>query len=275
MQKYISENGHQLQLLMFIFLFILGWNIENITGVLLNYKKWKHAFSNAPFTLTNIPGQLLLGFALVKTIEWTTKQSFGLVYLLPAHMPPVLKFIVSFMLLDLGEYGYHVVMHKIKKLWMIHAIHHSDEVVDISTTLREHPAENIIRLSFTLVWVLLSGTTFWMFMLRQMIQSVAALFAHMNCRIPDRIDRVIGLVFITPNLHQVHHHYKRPFTDCNYGDVMSIWDRIFGTFRQIEPDQLVFGVDTYMEQTTATNFMGLIKAPFQKRKYTDDENTDR
>jgi len=274
-KHFIAANGHQVQLWVFILLFVFIWNIENLTGVLFNYKKWKHAFSNAPFIVTSIPGQLLLGLAFIKTIEWTTQHQFGILYLLPKNANPVWVFIASFILLDLGEYGYHVVMHKVKRLWMFHAVHHSDNVVDVSTTLREHPGENIVRLSFTLLWVFVTGTAFWMLMLRQIIQAITTLFAHMNYRFSDNTDKLISLLFITPNLHQVHHHYKQPYTDCNYGDVLSIWDRMFGTLKRLPAEQLVFGVDTYMAKNETRNFYSLVKLPFSKyRKIkSDEENT--
>lgn len=222
---------------------------------------------------TNIPGQLLLGLAFIKTIGFTTQHQFGLLHLFPKTVSPILLFFVSFVLLDFGEYVYHIIMHKVKRLWMFHTVHHSDPVVDVSTTLREHPGENIVRLSFTLLWVFLSGTAFWMLMLRQIIQAVTTLFAHVNYRLPDKADRIIGLVFITPNLHQVHHHYKQPFTDCNYGDVLSIWDRLFRTFRRLPAEQLLFGVDTYMDKEETTQFLSLVKIPFGKyRKSLTDES---
>ncbi len=120
-------------------------------------------------------------------------------------------------------------MHKIKTLWRFHLVHHSDNTVDISTTLREHPVENIVRLSFTLLWVMLSGAFFWAILLRQIIQVFTTMFAHINYRLPEKLDNIIGFVFITPNLHQVHHHYQMPYTDSNYGDVLSIWDRLYDT----------------------------------------------
>ena len=263
-KHFIAANGHQIQLWVFIVLFLFIWNIENLAGVLFNYKKWKHAFSNAPFIVTSIPGQLLLGLAFIKIIEWTTQHQFGILYLLPKNANSVWVFIASFILLDLGEYGYHVIMHKVKRLWMFHAVHHSDNVVDVSTTLREHPGENIVRLSFTLLWVFVTGTAFWMLMLRQIVQAITTLFAHMNYRFSDNTDKLISLLFITPNLHQVHHHYKQPYTDCNYGDVLSIWDRMFGTLKRLPAEQLVFGVDTYMDKTETTNFYSLVKLPFGK-----------
>lgn len=263
-QNFIFTHGEQMQLMLFVGVFFITWNIENIAGVIFNYKKWKHAFINAPFIFTNIPGQFLLGVAFVKVIQWTSSFQFGFLYHLHLNKSSFLLFVVTFIFLDFGEYIYHVIMHKVKKLWMFHLVHHSDRVVDVSTTLREHPGENIIRLSFTLLWVFMSGAVFWALLLRQIIQAFTTLFAHMNLRIPEYIDRIIGLVFITPNLHQVHHHYKQPYTDCNYGDVLSVWDRMFGTFKKLPVEDLVFGLDTYMQNESNGSFKSLIKMPFEK-----------
>jgi len=273
-QHLISRHGSQIQILLFIGLFFLSWNIENIAGVFLNYKKWKHAFVNAPFIFTNIPGQLLLGLAFVKTIEWTTRHQFGFLYHLRLGKSSFLLFLVGFVFLDLGEYVYHVIMHKVKRLWMFHVVHHSDHVVDISTTLREHPGENLIRLSFTLIWVFISGVSVWALMLRQIIQTFSTLFAHMNCRLPKKIDTIIGLIFITPNLHQIHHHYKQPYTDCNYGDVLSIWDRMFGSFKRLPPEELIFGVDAYMKKEDIGKFTSLVGIPFGKYRSKEDIGSD-
>lgn len=264
LQQFITNYGSQLQLFLFAGLFLLSWNLENITGVLFNYKKWKHAFTNAPFIFTSMPGQLLMGFVFAKTIGWTGKQHFGFLYQLPTGKNALLLFIVSFIFLDFGEYLYHVIMHKVKRLWMFHIVHHSDEMVDVSTTLREHPGENFIRLSFTLLWVSISGTALWVLMLRQIIQVFATLFAHMNFRLPEKVDWLVSLIFITPNLHQVHHHYKQPYTDCNYGDVLSIWDRLFKTLKRLPGEDLIFGVDTHMQNEEKRSFINLVKIPFEK-----------
>src|SRR5665213_2849847 len=138
-------------------------------------------------------------------------------------------------------------------------------MVDISTTLREHPGENIIRLSFTLLWVFLSGAVFWALLLRQIIQVFTTMFAHINYRLPEEMDNFIGFVFITPNLHQVHHHYKKPYTDSNYGDVLSIWDRMFGTFKKLPAGDLVFGMDTHMKEEDNGNFQSIFKIPLVKK----------
>ena len=266
-QEYISSHGDLIQLALFVSLFFISWNIENIYGVLFKYKKWRHAFINAPFIFTNLPGQLLLGLAFVAVIKWTSMHHFGLLYYFHIDKDPILLFLETFILLDLGEYIYHVLMHKVKTLWSFHLVHHSDNMVDISTTLREHPGENVIRLSFTLIWVFLSGAVFWALILRQIIQVFTTMFAHINYRLPDRLDNIIGFIFITPNLHQVHHHYKKPYTDRNYGDVLSIWDRMFGTFKKLPAEDLVFGLDTHMKQEENGEFKTLFKIPFYKNNY--------
>lgn len=261
---FITDYSSPVQLVLFVVLLFICWNIENIAGITLYYNKWKHAFLNAGFIFTNLPVQLVLGICFVKTIHWTVLHHFGLLHHLPLTHHLLLLFITSFIFLDLGEYIYHVIMHRVKRFWMFHLVHHSDTAVDVSTTLREHPGENFIRLSFTLLWVFISGTLFWVLLLRQIIQVGTTLFAHMNYRLPKKLDTLIGFVFITPNLHHVHHHYKQPYTDCNYGDVLSIWDRLFGTFRTLPQEELIYGVDTYMNRDENTRFKSLIKIPFGK-----------
>ncbi len=263
-QDFILSHGELIQLVLFISLFFISWNIENLYGVFFRYKKWKHAFVNAPFIFTNFPGQLILGVAFVEVIKWTSTHHFGLLYYFHIDKSPILLFLSTFILLDFGEYIYHVIMHNLPSLWRFHVVHHSDNMVDVSTTLREHPGENIIRLSFTLAWIFASGAVFWAILIRQIIQVFTTMFAHINYRLPENLDNIIGFVFITPNLHQVHHHYKKPYTDSNYGDVLSIWDRLFGTFKKLPEEELVFGVDTHMKKEDNGNFKSLFKIPFKR-----------
>jgi sterol desaturase/sphingolipid hydroxylase (fatty acid hydroxylase superfamily) len=82
--------------------------------------------------------------------------------------------------------------------------------------------------------------------------------------LPERANKIVALVFITPNLHHVHHHYQLPYTDCNYGDVLSIWDRLFGTYGQLSKEETVFGIDTHMDEKLNASFIGAVKIPFQK-----------
>jgi sterol desaturase/sphingolipid hydroxylase (fatty acid hydroxylase superfamily) len=260
----LSNTSDEIQIFLFTGILFLCWNIETIAGLTLGYKRMNHAKLNAKFILTNIPIQVLLGFAFTKCIQFTGHHHIGLLYHLPYMSNRFLLFIASFLLLDLGEYIYHLLMHKFKRLWMFHVVHHTDQVVDVSTTFREHPGENIIRNLMTLGWIFLGGVAFWPLLLRQLIQIVSNIFSHINYRLPEKIDSIIGWVFITPNLHHVHHHYMQPYTDCNYGDVLSIWDRLFGTFKRLRSGNVLFGVDTYMNEKEHSRYFALLKLPFTK-----------
>lgn len=264
--NFLSNSSEEMQVIVFTGILFLCWNIENIAGLTMGYKKWDHASLNAKFVLTNIPIQFLLGFAFAKVIQYTGNAHFGLLYHLPFMNNKFILFMASFVLLDLGEFIYHLLMHKFKRLWMFHVVHHTDNIVDVSTTLREHPGENIIRNIMTLMWVLFGGVVFWALLVRQFIQILSNLFSHINYRLPEKLDKVIGLVFITPNLHHVHHHFQQPYTDCNYGDVLSIWDRLFGTFKRLPLKDVFFGVDTYMDVNENSRYLSLLKIPFGKYK---------
>lgn len=241
----------------------LFWWLENRQGWQMNYPRWPHALTNAAFMLTGGLVQLLLGYLLLNALNWTNLHHWGLARHLPYANQPFVHFLASFLILDLLEYVYHLFMHRYTYLWRFHAVHHADPSVDVSTVLREHPGETFIRLTFLLFWVFISGVTFWALMARQFIQIVSNVAAHAHYRLPDRLDRVLSWVFITPNAHHVHHHESQPYTDSNYGDVLSIWDRLFGTFRQMKAEAIVFGLDTMPEPVQGVTFRQLLSQPFQ------------
>ncbi|GAC1589734.1 MAG: hypothetical protein NVS3B19_09930 [Ginsengibacter sp.] len=264
-KHFVIHFSQPVQLGLLICVLIICWNIENVYGLTLNYKKWKHASINAPFGIFSIPVQVFLGFLFLKTIQWTSIHHFGITYLFYSlQTNQIALFIFTFLLLDLGEYIYHVIMHKVKSFWMFHLVHHSDTVVDTSTTFREHPGETFIRLSFTLLWIFLSGSLLWVLVIRQLIQVITTLFAHVNYMLPEKMNNLLSLIFITPNLHHIHHHFQQPYTDSNYGDVLSIWDRIFGTFQNETNDTIKYGVDNYLEEKDTGNFKNVFFIPFGK-----------
>ena len=262
--EYFSVEHDTHRLLLLVCSIFIFWNIENIIAITNDYKKWKHALTNSLFVFLAAPVQFLLGYALVKVIHWESINQIGLLYKLPLQNAPVFQLVFAFIFLDFFEYVYHVIMHKVKRLWMFHLVHHSDRVVDVSTTLREHPGETFIRLSFSTFWVFLLGAPFWVILFHQFIQIASNVFVHSNFRLSKRLDNVVGLIFITPNLHHVHHHFQQPYTDSNYGDVLSIWDRLFGTSKTLNIADTTFGIDNYMDEMENTNFKNLVKIPFGK-----------
>jgi sterol desaturase/sphingolipid hydroxylase (fatty acid hydroxylase superfamily) len=272
LRAYFSSEHDFHRVLLLVISISIFWIIERFAAINFDYRKWKHAFTNGLFVFTAAPVQFLLGLALVKTINWDGKHHFGFFQDVPGFSNPWILLLATIIFLDFFEYVYHILMHKIKSLWMFHLVHHSDPVVDASTTLREHPGETLVRLSASVFWVFLAGAPFWIILFRQFIQISANVFVHSNFRLNEKVDKYIGWIFITPNLHHVHHHFKRPYTDSNYGDILSIWDRLFGTFRRLEVGETIFGIDTCMNPEENSKIKNLMMIPFDGYRPPQEEN---
>lgn len=238
------------------------WLLEQRENWRLTYARRYHALTNAAFVTVSGLVQLVFGILLIKDLNWVADHHWGIAYTIPGMQSPVWHFIIVFLVLDFLEYVYHVFMHRYANLWKFHAIHHADPNVDVSTVLREHPGETAIRLTFLLLFVFISGATFWALMARQFLQIISNVTAHAHLRLPEKWDKALSYVFVTPNFHHVHHHVVQPYTDSNYGDVLTIWDRFFGTFRTLNVHELRFGLDTHPEPDSGATFGYLLQRPF-------------
>ncbi len=227
------------------------------------YKKWKHALSNLFFTLTTVLINFILAFLLLNTSDWVQENQFGVLHWIPT-IPLWAEVLLGVLLLDLiGAYAPHWVEHKIKPLWMIHLVHHSDHHVDTTTANRHHPLESIIRFVFTLFGVLLVGAPIGIVMLYQSISLVATQFTHANIKLPKKVDRLISYVLVSPDMHKTHHHYRLPYTDANYGNIFSLWDHLFGTYLPFDREKLVYGVDVFFDEEANSKIGTLLKQPLQ------------
>lgn len=241
------------------------WLLEGaVPLVRFNYKKWRHALPNFFFTLTTIIVNFALAFLLLKTSDWVQANDFGIINWLP-EMPLWLYVMLGVLLLDFfGAYLPHYVEHKVKPLWMIHLVHHSDQEVDTTTANRHHPLESLIRFFFTLAGVFIIGTPIGIVMLYQSLSLVATQFTHANIRLPRGVDKALSWVLVSPDMHKVHHHNVLPYTDSNYGNIFSIWDRLLGTYMELDRESIVYGVDTFPDRKENSSVVGLLKQPFHK-----------
>ncbi|MDN3549427.1 sterol desaturase family protein [Mucilaginibacter aquaedulcis] len=264
LRSFFSRHEDLTQVLLYAGIITSLWFAEIMVSAESIKYKWKHSTVNALFIFTALPIQLLLTTFVILISKWDIAHHWGIINFIPHHRNHWVYYISLFILLDLCEYIYHVTMHKVEALWKFHLVHHSDLKVDVSTTTREHPCETAIRTGFLMLWVFICGPAIGVLILRQTFQSFSNIIAHTEFRLPEKVNRIVGLVFITPNLHHVHHHYQLPYTDCNYGDVLSIWDRLFGTYGKLSKTETVFGIDTHMNEQLNGNFAGVVKLPFQK-----------
>lgn len=264
-------------------IFIVGglsffWLMEGFIPLYkFQYKKLHHAIPNLFFNLTLILVNLPLAFLLLKTADWVTVNNFGLVNWLP-EMPLVLYVFLGLIFLDLfGAYVPHVVEHKVKPLWMVHLVHHTDHQVDTTTANRHHPIESVIRFFFTLLGVFIVGAPIALVFLYQSLSVIATQFNHANIQLPKKIDQVLSYLIVSPNMHKVHHHYRLPYTDSNYGNIFSIWDRLFGTYMILNSENIVYGVDVFPDETKNGKIRELLIQPFQKYQkptFKSDSNKD-
>lgn len=241
------------------------WMLENVFPLFnFTYKKWRHAGINIFMTGTTIAINFCLAFILLQTAYWTIANNFGILQWLPT-LPVWLYALIGLLLLDLiGAYLVHLVEHKIKVLWRFHLIHHTDTWIDTTTANRHHPGESIIRFTFTALGVLIIGSPMWLVFLYQTLSVVATQFNHANISLPKKVDTFLSYFIVSPDMHKVHHHYILPYTDSNYGNIFSIWDRLFGTFMTLPKEELIYGIDSHQKPEEHNELKNLLQIPFQK-----------
>ncbi|BAO76649.1 sterol desaturase family protein [Winogradskyella sp. PG-2] len=241
------------------------WLLEGAIPLFkFDYKKWKHALPNLFFTLTTIIVNLGLAWMFLIAADWTQANDFGIINWL-LEMPLWLYVLIGVLLLDFfGAYLAHFVEHKVKLLWMVHLVHHTDHKVDTTTANRHHPIESVIRFSFTLLGILVVGTPIALVMLYQAMSLVFTQFTHANLKMSKGLDKALSYFIVSPDMHKTHHHYRLPYTDSNYGNIFSIWDRIFGTYMYLDREKLIYGVDVFPDEQKNSSIKELLKQPFQK-----------
>ncbi len=230
-----------------------------------DYRKWPHARVNFFFTATTIVVNFALAFLLLRASEWALAREFGLLFLLPG-LPLLAQTLIGLLLLDLiSAWLAHLVSHHVPPLWKLHLIHHSDRHVDTTSANRHHPGESVVRFAFTALAVVLAGAPLWMVFLYQAMSVVLSQFNHANITLPPALDRALAWVIVSPGMHKVHHHFELPYTDSNFGNIFSCWDRVFGTFRAKPEREIVYGIDTHMDPAEHASVGALLTMPFRPK----------
>ena len=240
------------------------WVIEGIVPFkFLDYKKWKHSIPNFLLTLTTIIVNFFFAFLLVFAADWTNENNFGILQIV--NSTTLVSIILGLLVLDLiGAYLPHLVQHKVKLLWYIHIVHHTDHKVDTTTANRHHPFESVVRFIFTFIGIFISGAPIGLVLMYQSLSVIASQFNHANIQISNKVDKILSYLIVSPNMHKVHHHFELPYTDSNYGNIFSIWDRLFGTYMELNKEEIIYGVDTDLDEVQNSKFTSLIERPFKK-----------
>lgn len=250
--------------------------LENVIPLFTDkYNKWNHGAKNIFFTITTILVNFAMAFLLVMASKLVIESNFGLLQWL--DLGSIASLIVGLLLMDfVSSWLVHWIEHHVKWMWQFHLIHHTDQHVDATSANRHHPGESVIRFIFTTLAVLTIGTPLWLVFLYQSLSVVLTQFNHSNIKLPDWLDNTLVWIICTPNMHRVHHHYRQPYSDMNYGNIFSIWDRIFGTYVMVDNTKLKYGMDTHMSTAESNDILTMLKIPFQKYRnpitYDQKEN---
>ena len=179
-------------------------------------------------------------------------------------LPSVIQIVVGVLVLDFST-GYlaHRIMHMWPAMWRFHRVHHSDDFVDVTTTYRTHPVETVWRFLFAIVPVWLLGVPAAAVVIQRLLQASNGVLEHSNIRLWAPIDRVLSLVWVTPNVHKIHHSRQPAETNSNYGNILTIYDRVLGTYTPAErAHSVIYGLDD-ADPVRSPSFPGLLSMPFR------------
>lgn len=184
--------------------------------------------------------------------------------LVAMDLPVWLLVIVSFLLIDLLAYLSHLAFHAVPLLWRLHRTHHSDQLMDASTGVRHHPLEAIVGGVAQLCILAVLGVPLLVIMGYGVMVGIWQFVTHMDVALPEPIDRVARLVVVTPGMHRVHHSVRMDEGNSNFGMILSIWDRMFGTYRRRvanERPMMPIGVEGF---TPGSGVLGSLQEPFRR-----------
>src|SRR5215467_4034134 len=256
------ESNAQVRLVVLVSACALLSSLEALVP-LFRYRRGRlrRAVPNLVLALGVVPTNLAFASAMVWLSALVMREQFGL--LARWHWSPWLQLVLGIAGLDLFAYVAHVLLHKLSLGWKIHRVHHSELEVDVTTAFRQHPGETLWRLLWQCLAIGVFGLPFWIVPLYLSLSSLNAMLEHANVWIPKRVDRMLRLLVVTPNMHKVHHSRSVAETDSNYSNIFSVWDRWFGTYTaRADCQGLRYGLDGFDDEQTQT-LARLISEPFR------------
>ncbi|ORU94145.1 MAG: Sterol desaturase [Cycloclasticus sp. symbiont of Bathymodiolus heckerae] len=244
------------------------WVIEAIAPM-FRFKDGRltHDTSNIALGVINaiLAGLIFSGLVLGVT-AWAAEQQFGLLHWLELGSP--IELIIGLLVFDCWQYWWHRINHVIPFLWRFHAVHHSDAAMDASSAVRFHTVEILYSSAIRLLILPLIGLSIEHLLVYELILLPIILFHHSNIAIPAELDKVLRIFIVTPRIHWVHHSHIQQETDSNYSSLLSVWDRLFGSFRlRDDPQNIRLGLGDKFDQTQWNSLLGALKQPFNATLY--------
>ena len=242
---------------------VILWGLESIVPMFRGRtRRLSHDAANLAVAVLNTIMLSALAFALVAATDRAAAADFGLLRLV--SLPAWAQWLGAILLFDCWQYWWHRANHRLRFLWRFHSMHHADAEMNVTTAARFHPVELLFSTVARLAVLPLLGMTMPQLVLYEALAMPVILFHHSNLAIPRRADAWLRSLIVTPWMHVVHHSRLQPETDSNYSSFLSVWDRLFGSFRLRErPVEVTLGLDGYVEREWR-RFPGMLLAPLRR-----------
>lgn len=214
--------------------------------------------------LTFLAATALVQPAARWALHWSNEKPFGLIHLV--SLPAWAELVISFLLMDLAFYYWHLANHRAPFLWRFHNVHHIDPDLDVSTAFRFHFGEIAFSSLFAVVQVSLIGISPWAFAIYQLVFQCEVLLQHSNLLMPIRLERLLNKIIVTPRMHGIHHSQVHRENNSNFGTVFPWWDRLHRTLGlNIRQSEITIGIPGYSrpEDNTVANALLM---PFRKQR---------
>jgi sterol desaturase/sphingolipid hydroxylase (fatty acid hydroxylase superfamily) len=222
----------------------------------------RHALPNLALAAVVFAMNATLAFLSARLSAFVVAHGIGLLFLV--ELPLWAQAIAGIAALDLFAWLAHLALHRSALGWRFHRVHHSEDTVDVTTAFRQHPGETVWRICCQLPAIVMVGIPPWIIVAYLTVSAVNAQLEHANIAMGERLDRVVRLLFVTPDMHKVHHSRLQPETDSNYANVFSVWDRLFRTYTaRVDYASLRYGLDGIEERET-NRVLGLLAMPFRR-----------
>lgn len=220
-----------------------------------------HLVNNSGLLIISTVINFFISFILIAWVEYVERNNIGLMNLL--NLSDTVKAFLGIIVLDFTSYFIHRLIHKSKFIWRFHRVHHSEIDMDSSTSFKFHPLEAVIVFPALLAAIGLMGISFPAIVLYNVIILPMFFILHSNLRYPKWVETIFSPIFATPAFHRVHHSDEQKYTDSNFGDIFSLWDRLFGTFQKVDSENIDFGLKEYRDKKTQS-FWYMMTTPFRK-----------
>lgn len=265
MDIQISESTVRLGIFLGLLALFMVWEYvqPRRSRTLARPVRWR---TNFGITIINTFVIYLMGpITAIAAASYAGAREWGLLNV--TELPLWVEIVVAVIILDLAIYFQHVVTHKIPVLWRLHKVHHSDRDIDTSTALRFHPVEIGLSMLYKVGLVLLLGPAALAVLIFEILLNGCAMFNHSNLKLTAPVDRWLRLFIVTPDMHRVHHSVHPSETNSNYGFSLSLWDRIFRTYKPQPQDgheRMTIGLDEYQSPNPSFLFWSLL-LPFKSK----------